>query len=763
MHIPAILKNNMKEYKQKKKVLVILDCNALIHRSFHALPDFRTAKGELVNAVYGFTSIFLKVLREFRPEYIAATFDVAGPTFRNIEYEEYKAKRPRAPDELYAQIPLVKKILEAFHVSIYEKQGFEADDVIGTVAQAIQKKQVHPKIETIIVSGDLDTLQLVDANTKVYTMRKGLKETILYDIDAVKKRFGGLVPEQMADYKGLRGDPSDNIPGVTGIGEKTGIQLLNEFQTLDKLYSALKKDTEKAKKLKPKLKERLIQYKDQALFSRELATIRLDVPIDFKIEELTWRDFDRNEVEKIFKEFGFRSLFARLPEQSPGVDSALQGSLSIPLLPMSKDDIYEKIEQFYRDRIFSDEIYIVEKKLVPVIREMEETGIKIDKEYFGILDKEMSGELLKLEGAIYKSADTTFNVNSPRQLSEVLFNRLGLPMKGLKKTPGGVVSTAAPELEKLVGRHSVIEYLLKYRELQKLFSTYIKPLPELADEDNRIHTSFHQLGAATGRISSSEPNLQNIPVRGVWGLKIRRGFIAKHEFQFVSFDYSQMELRIAAHVSGDKKMKEYFEQGEDIHTMTAAEVFNVPKEQITKEMRFRAKTLNFGIIYGMGATGFAKSSGISRKDAQLFIDSYFNRFHGMKQYIEDTKDFARKNGYVSTLFGRKRFLPEVNSTNPLLRAQAERMAINHPIQGANADIVKMAMIEVYKECQMLNVKCQMLLQIHDELLFEISNDRIGEVYPKIRSIMENTYKFSVPLKVEVSVGPSWGELKRLVS
>lgn len=727
---------------KNKKIFIILDCNALIHRSYHALPDFRTSRGELVNAVYGFSSIFLKVLREFKPEYIAATFDVAGPTFRDEAFAEYKAKRAKAPDELYAQIPKVKEVLSAFNVSIYEKEGFEADDIIGTIAKAIQRKQAYPNIESIIVSGDLDTLQLVDRNTKVYTMRKGMQDTVLYDEAAVMKRFEGLKPEQMADYKGLRGDPSDNIPGVTGVGEKTAIQLLNEFGTLDKLYINLEKNTDKAKKFKPKLREKLVQYKEQALFSRELATIRLDAPIDLRVKDLEWRDFDRGVVERIFNVLGFRSLAGRLPEFDETRNMQHE----------TNEATHEKIERFYQDGILSREIYELEKKLVPVIQAMEQAGIKIDKDYFCKLDQEITKELFQLEKSIYKISGVKFNINSPQQLSEVLFAKLGLSMKGLKKTPGGVVSTAAPELEKLSGQHKIIEGLLKYRELQKLFSTYVNPLPKIVDKNSRIHTSFDQLGTATGRISSSDPNLQNIPARGEWGGKIRRGFIAEEGCKLAAFDYSQMELRIAAHISGDQKMKEYFEAGEDIHTMTAAEVFGISKSEVTKDMRFRAKALNFGILYGMGAPGFAKSAEISRDEAQSFIDSYFTKFPAINDYIERTKDFARKNGYVATMLGRKRFLPEINSKTPHLRAQAERMAINHPIQGTNADIIKMAMVEVHG-------KYQMLLQIHDELLFEIADGKIEETYPEIKATMENIYKLTVPLRVEVAVGPSWGELK----
>jgi len=747
---------------KSKKTLVILDSNALVHRSFHALPDFRSPKGDLVNAVYGFTSILLKVLKEFEPEYIAATFDVAGPTFRDEEYEEYKAKRVKAPDELYAQIPKIKEILGALNISIYEKQGFEADDVMGTITSLIGKSKEYSEIETIIVSGDLDTLQLVNKHTKVYTMRKGLQDTILYDIEAVKKRFGGLVPDQMVDYKGLRGDPSDNIPGVVGIGEKTAIQLLVEFDSLDNLYKELEKDTDKAKNLKPGVRNKLIQYKDQAFFSRELVTVRKDVPIDFNLEQLKWRNYKKEDVEALFKELGFRALLNRLPIRPEDEPLKLfdEKEATRDALPQ-EDPIYEKIDALYDSGVLSKEVYELEKKLMPVVRDMESIGIKIDIKYFGELKREITAELEDAEKKIYKIAGKKFNANSSQQLSEVLFGDLLLPVKGLKKTPGGVVSTAAPELEKLKESHPIVKELLRYREFQKLNSTYIKPLPTLCDEKDRVHTKFDQLGTATGRMSSSGPNMQNIPIRGEWGLKIRKGFVVEQGYKLVAFDYSQMELRLAAHIADDKKMKEFFEDGADIHQMTASEVFSVSPDEVTKDMRYQAKALNFGVLYGMGVSGFAKSAGIEKEEAQVFIDNYSARFPKIREYIAKTEEFARKNGYVETLLGRKRYIPEITSSHPGLRAQAERMAINHPIQGTAADIIKMAMVEISSEIQDAKNEIQMLLQIHDELLFEVRDGKIEDIYPKIKDIMEEVYKISVSLKVDVSIGPSWGELSRV--
>ena len=761
---------------KNKKLLIILDSNAIIHRSFHALPDLRTAKGELVNAVYGFTSVLMKVLKEFHPDYVAASFDVAGPTFRKEEFEGYKAKRQKAPDELYEQMPKTKEVLEALGIPVYEREGFEADDVIGTISKIIDDKEAYPDVETIIVSGDLDTLQLVDDNTKVYTMRKGLQDTVLYDKNAVMKRFEGLKPSQMIDYKGLRGDASDNIPGVPGVGEKTAIKLLSDFKSLDSLYKNIEKNSELSKKIAPKLREKLITHKDQAFFSRDLATIRLDVPLDLNLRELTFRDFEGQKIKDIFNKFDFRTLLRRLEElhqdyygKSHSGDTNLFGeqadSPSQDAKTIAEDpgkEILRRIDEFYEEGIFSDSIRDLERDLLPVINLMQDLGIKINKERFAELGKEMDRDLEAASQKIYALSGKQFNINSPQQLSQILFDPapegLGISTKGLKKTPGGVVSTAAGELEKLQGSHPVIEYLLKQRELQKLSSTYIKPLPELSDSNGRIHTHFDQFGASTGRISSSSPNLQNIPVRGEWAKRIRQGFVVEKGFKFLAFDYSQIELRIAAHISNDAKMIEVFNSGGDIHRTTAAEVFGVAEADVTSEMRYRAKALNFGILYGMGATGFAKSAGIPREEAQAFIENYFIQFSSVRDYIENTKIFAVKNKYTETLMGRKRFVPEISSSHPGLRAQAERMAINHPIQGTGADIIKLSMTELYKAGFIDKEKCRILLQIHDELLFECKNDAVDEMVPKIKGIMEGAYKLRVPLTVELKSGDSWGDL-----
>lgn len=745
----------------KKKTLIIIDANSLIHRAFHALPPLTTPKGEMVNAVYGFLLIFFKAIKEFHPDYIAACFDMLGPLKREKMFADYKANRVAAPDELYSQIPLVKEALEAFGVPSYEKEGFEADDIIGTVAKKVPQRQVYPPVETIIISGDMDMLQLVNGQTKVYTMRKSIQDSVLYDKKAVEKRFDGLSPEQMADYKGLRGDPSDNIPGVTGIGEKTAIQLLQDFGSLDNLYKALE-EGKTGEKIKPRIVKLLEDYKEQAFLSRDLATIDLAVPINFNLGDISWKGFDTKKVEDMLEGFQFRTLISKLPElegKKRKQASLLEGGDEARSDEDVSEEMYKKIEGLYKDKVFSKEIYELEKKLVPVMRSMEQVGIKIDKKYFSQLAKQATKEIAALEKQIHTFATKTFNIKSPQQLSEILFDVLGLPRKGLRKTPGGAISTASEELEKLEGEHRIVKEVLKYRELQKMYSTYIKPLPELADTNDRLHTHFDQLGAATGRISSSNPNLQNIPVQGEWGKNIRKGFVAEKGFVLVSFDYSQMELRLAAHIAKDEKLRQFFKEGADIHAMTAAEVFGVAPDKVTKDMRFRAKALNFGILYGMGARGFARSAEIPFEEAISFIEQYFMRFPKIQEYIEETKEFARQHGYTETIFGRKRYIPEINSTTGQLQAAAERVATNHPIQGTAADIVKMAMVNIAEKDICSEEECRMLLQIHDELLFEISPARIKEVAPQITEVMEGVYTLDVLLKTEVKQGKNWGELK----
>ncbi len=736
----------------QQKRLVVIDSNSLIHRAYHALPPLKTRKGELVNAVYGFCLIFLKVLKELEPDFVAATFDLPGPTFRHKEFKEYKAKRPRAPQELYQQFSKVKEVLGAFKVPVFEKQGFEADDLIGTIATVAPKKQIFPKLEVVILSGDLDTLQLINPQTKVYTMRKGIKDTVLYDLEKVKERYQGVSASQLSDVKGLKGDPSDNIPGVTGIGEKTAIQLIKEFGTLENLYRELEEETEKAKQIKENIRKKLKEYKEQAFISKALVQIRCNVPIDFKLKDCQFGKYKPEKVTEVFKNFEFYTLLNRLPSFST------EAPVGQKALIEEEENEEEKIEKLYQERVFPKKIYQLEKTLVPVVKKMVEYGIKIDKEALKELSKNLDARCQNLISKIHKLSGSSFNVNSPKLLSEVLFEKLKISTDDLKKTPGGVISTASQELEKLKDVHPVINLVLEYRKLFKLKSGFVEPLPKMAElKDGRIHPRFHQIGTVTGRMSCSNPNLQNIPIKGEIGKGIRKCFVAEKDFKFVSADYSQMELRIAASVADDKKMREIFQKGEDVHQLTASQIYQVPQEKVTGKMRELAKTLNFGILYGMGVRGFAQRTGISRDRAKEFIDQYFKKFQGIEKYVRDSLQKARKLGYVETLFGRKRFLPEINSIDHRLKAQAERMAINFRIQGTAADIIKMAMVEIERQ-GILDDDCRMILQIHDELLFEVKESKIKEVVPRIKKIMENVVKLKVPLKADLKVGENWLEL-----
>ena len=760
----------------------MIDGHALVHRAYHALPPLNTGSGELVNAVFGFSSILLKTLKDLAPDYIAATFDLAGPTFRHKEFEAYKATRVPAPDELYAQIGRVKDVLAAFNIPVFESPGFEADDVIGTIVKQAKKD----KVKAIIVTGDLDTLQLVDKNTSVYTLKKGVKETMMYDAAAVRERFAGLSPEQMKDYKGLKGDPSDNIPGVPGIGEKTAIQLLKDFGSLENLYKELEKSHpagghpkgEKIKNQKSKIKiknqklaDKLLEFKEQAFFSKYLATIKQDAPIKFKLPDALTRDFDKEKVVKIFKDLGFYSLVNRLPEfdkngQIKKIESvklvgpAKSATAALPLGLEPGPE--EKIEQARTQGVLSDKTYQLEKDLSPIISQMQKNGIKLDTAHLKKLSGQLGGEMTKLEKEIIKLAGTEFNVNSPQQLSQILFEKLGLQVKGLKKTPGKVISTAAPELVKLRGQHQIIDLILRQRELQKLKTTYIDALPSLVGADGRLHTTFDALGTTTGRLSSKNPNLQNIPIRTELGNEIRKAFVAAKGHKLLSADYSQIELRVVAHLAQDKEMIRIFKEGKDIHDATAAEILGVPESEVNKDSRRMAKVLNFGVIYGMSLHGFAEAAGVDLARAKEFIKKYFLEFAGVAKYIEKTKKDAARDGFVQTLFGRKRFIPEINSSAWNLKQAAERMAINMPVQGSAADLLKMAMVSIAKS-EWLVANSRMLLQVHDELVFEVADDKVPEAATQIKAIMENIYQLAMPLKVEVEAGENWGELKKLIS
>jgi len=741
----------------EKKRLIIIDGNALVHRAYHALPPLSTKKGEIVNAVYGFLLVFLKVIKDFQPDFVVATFDLAAPTFRHKKFTDYKATRHKAPDELYNQLPKVKEVLKVFNVPIFEKEGFEADDVIGTISESVSKKSPH-KIETFILSGDLDTLQLINPQTKVYTFRKGLKDTVLYDEKKVEEKYGGLVPKQLSDFKALKGDPSDNVPGVPGIGEKTAIDLIREFKNLKDLYKDIDKlenlSPEKKALLNPRLLILLKKFKDRAFFYKTLTDINKEVPIDFDIKDCQWGKYDEEKVIKVLKDFEFYSLINKLPLS----DKMPRGRNQILNLEKPIGTLQE-VENFYKDGFFSKKIYEIEKDLIPVISKIEKNGIKVNVDSLKELSSKLEIKVKNLEKEIYKLSGAEFNINSPQQLSEVIFQKLKISVKGLKKTPGGVISTSSPELEKLKSQHGIVNLVLEYRELFKLKSGFVDALPNwINPEDGRIHPQFDQLGTVTGRLSCSNPNLQNIPIKGELGKQIRKCFWAEDNFKFLSADYSQMELRIAASIAKDKEMIHFFKEGKDIHKITASKIFKVPEEKINEEMRSVAKTLNFGVLYGMGAYGFAESAKVSRKEAKLFIEEYFKNFEGIAIYVKNSIEKVRETGFIETLFGRKRFLPEIDSLDPRLQRAAERMAINHPIQGTAADVIKIAMIECDKILKPHEKEARMVLQVHDELIFELRGKEL-ELAAKIKSAMENVIKLEAPLKIDLEIGSNWGELE----
>lgn len=739
----------MNQKKQMQKTLLLIDGNALLHRAFHALPELTDPKGRLVNAVYGFSSILLKVLNELKPQFVVATFDMAAPTFRHEEFKEYKAHRIKAPQELYDQLPLIKDVLNGFKIPIFERAGYEADDLIGTISKNSEVKK--EKLKVIIATGDLDTLQLVDENTFVYTLRKSIKDTVIYDSKAVMDRYG-IEPCQVVDFKGLKGDASDNIPGVPGVGEKTASSLIKEYGSLENLYKKINLE-----KIQEKLKDRLVENKEMAFFSKKLATIKLNVPLEFNLKKCVWQDYDRNEMEKLFIGLGFNSLLRRLPGSSHNAVLAVQKEQALSGDP----EILTTIKKWYQDKIFSQKIYEIEKNLISVVDHMHKTGIKIDGAYLAALSKNIAKKSEVLEKKIFKLSKKSFNIGSPRQLSDILFNDLGIKKVSLRKTPGGVISTAASELEKIKDSNPIIPLILEHRELTKLRTTYTDALPALiSPETGRIHTSFNQLGASTGRFSSYNPNLQNIPARTEMGREIRKAFIAEKDFYLVSFDYSQVELRIAASLAQDKKMIGVFESGQDIHKATAAEINNVTADGVTSDMRYQAKALNFGVLYGMSIQGFAESAGVSRDDAKKFIKEYMTDFQGIASYIRNIKEHARQFGFVETLWGRKRFLPNINAGDWRLKQASERMAVNMPIQGTAADIIKMAMVDIYEKLIKGHEDIlRMVLQIHDELLFEIKKNKADAYLPLIKDIMEHVIELAVPLKVNVAIGENWKDME----
>jgi len=908
------------EASEKKKIF-IMDGNAYIYRAFFAIEELSTSTGIPTNAVFGFTRLLLTLLFEDKPDYLVIAFDTAGPTFRHEEFAEYKAGRPEMPDTLSQQLPIIREVIEAFKVPILEVQGYEADDIIGTVA----RKAEAADMAVTIITGDKDALQLVTPNVKVnpYSFRGVYEKGFVFDEQAVRQRYG-VEPAKVIDFMGIVGDTTDNIPGVPGIGEKSAPKLLAQFDSLEELLdrvdeigagSKLTRTIEKQKQL-------LKDYADQALLSKRLATIEINVPIHVALEDYKVSDFDSDKVMDLFKRLEFRKFIDDLdlarersaeaqyytiltesdlddlidklqhvPEfaidtETTGVDPITCDLVGISLafrpleayyIPLTHryigvprqlplELVLEKLKPVLsnpgigkigqnikydlhlfkrygielagisfdtmlasyllnpsarghnlgtmsmerlgyrmipiealigkgRNQITMDEVEVervseyacedaditlqlksqlepglqkndlesvfreIELPLIPVLADMEMAGITIDTAYLKQLSDKLAERIDGLTGGIYEVAGEEFNINSPKQLSTILFEKLELPPG--KKTKTGY-STNEAELERLSSAgHELPSLILEFRGIAKLKSTYVDALPAAINpETGRVHTSFNQAVTETGRLSSSSPNLQNIPIRTEEGREIRRAFIPGEGFTLLlAADYSQIELRMLAHLSGDTTLSEAFRNDEDIHSRTASLIFGLPLDQITPDMRRQAKTINFGVVYGMGAFRLARELGISHSDAQNFIDSYFQTYSGVRSYFNEVISFAQENGYVKTISGRRRRIPEINSRNRNAREFAERTAINTPVQGSAADLIKLAMIKIAEFLKSEELKSTLLLQVHDELVFEVAEAELDKMQAGVRSLMESAMTLDVPIKVDVGIGRNWLEAK----
>lgn len=777
------------------KTLVLLDAHAIIHRAYHALPNFANSAGVPTGALYGITAMFIRIVEELKPDYIVAAYDLPKPTFRHLAYDGYKKGRVKAEDDLVAQLQSSRELFEAFGVPCIDAEGFEADDVIGTL---VEQYRSDPTLTIIIASGDMDTLQLVeDKKVQVFTLKKGITDTILYDEDAVIARYG-FTPAQLADYKGLRGDPSDNIIGVHGIGEKTATNIIKTFGSIEGLYTALEADPHNAKKagVSDRMTAILLEHKDDAFFSKTLATIRRDAPVTFALPKQSYRDaVNQEKILAKVAEYEFRSLLPRIRTlfafESAGpqevIDPVLLREASIALWVLYSENTnpgYEAIlERTHKktlreayDAILGEltkkgglaVFEHIEKPLIPLVAAMEEWGIMIDQPYFETLKERMKKRLRVIEEEVATLTGVTINLNSPKQMSELLFVTLGLKPKGKQKA-SGAYTTNAETLESLIDDHPSIPKILEYREVQKLLTTYVEALLGHVQADGKVHATFLQHGTTTGRFSSANPNLQNIPNKGDAGKEIRHGFIARPGHIFIGSDYSQIELRILALLSGDERLLETFIRGEDIHARVAADMFGVPPDAVTSDMRRKAKVINFGILYGMGVTALQKNLGATREEAATYYKNYFDTFPTIATYIEQTKAYAREHGYTETLFGRRRYFPGITSGAPFLRAFAERMAVNAPIQGTNADIVKIAIALIDADLRTANLidKVHLTLQIHDELVYEVAEEVREDAERIIKSAMTTVFERSpikisgrvVPLAVSIGIGGRLDALK----
>ncbi|MBI3109510.1 hypothetical protein HYZ06_00520 [Candidatus Daviesbacteria bacterium] len=693
------------------KCLVLVDGNALLHRAYHATPPFTTSKGELVNAVYGFSSMILKVINELKPDFLAVAWDEKGPTFRHQAYTQYKATRGPADEGLSNQYERVFEVVRAFNIPEFKLAGYEADDLIGTL-----DKQARG-LEVIIVTGDRDIMQIIDQNTKVFMPKKTINDVGLYGEEEFVAKYG-FEPKLLVDYKALAGDASDNIQGVSGIGDISATKLIHQFGTIEEIYRP-----ENLKTLPERLQKLLAEGAEDAVLSKKLATLDLKAPIKLDLKKCQVHDFDKDKLIKLFEELEFKSLINRISGEKIIVNQ-------------STNDLDQQVEL--------------------VLQKMSQTGVLIDLKFLNKLGKELKAKLAKIEQEIYSYIGHQINLNSPKQLQVVLFDELKLPV--FRKTKTGS-STDEETLHELSSAHPVIVLLLEYRQLFKLVSTYVDALPKAVGQDGRIHSTFNVEGAATGRISSQNPNLQNIPVRGEMGGEIRKAFVAPKGRVLLAADYSQIELRIMAHLSGDPNLKKAFAGGLDIHTATAAKIFNVPIKKVSKEQRGVGKTMNFATLYGQGPHALSRQLKVPFEIARSYIEEYFAQFPKIREWMQKTLEFGYEKGYVETLMGRIRYIPELKVENRMIRSAGERAAVNHPVQGTAADMIKKAMVEIGN--RMSEVGCQMILQVHDELLFECDPKSVKEVGKMVKDKMENALKLSVPVVVDLKLGPNWGEMKTI--
>ena len=876
--------------------IVAIDGNSIMNRAFYGIMNSRllvTTDGIYTNAIYGFLSILLKLITDERPEYICVAFDLKAPTFRHKQYDGYKATRKGMPDELRMQMPLIKEVLNAMNIKIFEIEGYEADDILGTIAKFGEDNDM----DVLLLTGDRDYLQLVSdrVTVRIPTTKQGNTESTDYTPKIVEDKFE-IEPKQFIQIKGLMGDTSDNIPGIPGVGEKTAFSLIKKYGSLDKIYEELEEKTE-VEGIKGKLREKFEANKDLAFLSRDLGTIYREVPLEFKLEDILYEKYNNDELYNLFVKLQFRNYIEKLNLRAPETVEAEQevekfndGEIIIKDLSelvnkLTKDVLSKKeISYFYDDYItvFYDDIaysskspsiddlktifesdlikigydekvdylklkrkginpknmsfdltiasyvlnpakdsykltdiileelgivvedkkeneqisflsldnnadnkekeakfarYIyyckqkleaklrqkeeyklfaeIEMPLLKVLAEMEFTGVLVDKEMLQEYSVELNKNVQELSDEIMDLADEDFNINSPKQLGKILFEKLNLTV--IRETKNGY-STDADVLEKLRDEHPIIDKILEYRTLSKLKATYVDGmLPLINLETKRIHAKFNQTVTATGRISCTDPNLQNIPIRTEIGKQLRKIFVAPEGYKFIDADYSQIELRILAHISGDKNMINAFNENQDIHTITASQVFDVPIEEVTKQMRSEAKAVNFGIVYGISDFGLGANIGISRRKAKMYIEKYFETYPGIKQFMQDIVDRCKENGFVETLWGRRRYVPEIKSNNFNVRQFGERVAMNAPIQGTAADVIKIAMINIQKALEENNMKSKLILQVHDELVIEAPDEEVEQAKEILVKEMENVIKLSVPLIAEAQIGKDWYE------